>query len=399
MKKRLIAVGLLTAMILAGCGAKTDVPETTAHTHAAEAAWNWNGTEHWHACSCGEKMEAAAHNPGDDMRCADCGVEIWAMDDGYVDASGYDQYGNLLKRVSYDPDGNILSTVEYAYTYDDQGNIMSAKYYSDGVLQSLDEYVLDGEGYPRIVKYTYYYENGEVCVDEYDENGEIIHTLYTAADGSLLAESWSEYAVDEDGNIYECKLTGVDTEKKYTCEYNRYGDVTYRAFFDLEGNLDHEDVWEYGYNDEGQMEWMKQYRDGVLTDEITGYAERVTEDYSMRYPETVIAYYEDGTKLVSYSGELGEVETETLYNADGSVASVTRYVYETFEDGNWKRITVYKDDVMICDTEYVMDEEMGWSRKFMETEYHEDGSKTVFEYDENEEVVSEIRYDAAGNEI
>ena len=119
----------------------------------------------------------------------------------------------------------------------------------------------------------------------------------------------------------------------------------------------------------------------------------------MRYPETVIEYYEDGTKLVSYSGELGEVETETLYNADGSVASVTRYVYETFEDGNWKRITVYKDDVMICDTEYVMDEEMGWSRKFMETEYHEDGSKTVFEYDENEEVVSESRYDAAGNAI
>jgi len=30
-------------------------------------------------------------------------------------------------------------------------------------------------------------------------------------------------------------------------------------------------------------------------------------------------------------------------------------------------------------------------------EYHDDGSKTVTEYDENDNVISETKYDAAGN--
>lgn len=148
------------------------------------------------------------------------------------------------------------------------------------------------------------------------------------------------------------------------------------------------------------MEWMKEYRNGTLTCEILNFAVFTDEwDITSRYPENVIEYYEDGSKLVRFNGTNTKPELETMYNADGSVSYVRRYVYETFENGNWKRIQVYQNDALLFDTEYVMDAENIWSRKAIMTEYLDDGTKIIFEYDENEEVIRQKQYDADGNEI
>lgn len=406
MRRKLIACGLMAVLMLSGCaaqsGTETNSPATApasgSHTHTAAEAYSWNGTEHWFACECGEKIDAAAHHVGDDLRCDACGLEILELDDGYVDVTGYDEYDNVCVMISYDPEGNVLSSVEFRYTYDERGNTMGCEYFSDGVLQGRDEYLPDGNGGTVIFSSSSFFE-GETNYNEYDEYGNMVYYAHYNADNVITHESRSEYAPDSNGDYYECRE--ISTYEDGSCsetEYNQYGEATLRRFCDADGNPLSEDVWEYGYSEEGKMEWMKEYRDGVLIREILNFAVFTDEwDVTSGYPENVIEYYEDGSRLVIFNGTNSEPETETLYNADGSVAWVRSYKYEYFEDGNWKRILVYQDDVLIRDTQYAMGEE--WSRKASVTEYHEDGTRTVWEYDENEEIVSEKNYDADGNEI
>lgn len=404
MKRKLMAFGLLTAMMLSGCGAQgsaeTNPQDTVPHTHEPAQVYSWNGTEHWHDCACGEKLDAAAHNVGEDLMCADCGLEIWDLGDGYVDVTGCDEYGNVCAMASYDPDGNILSSTEYRYTYDELGNIMRCECYSDGVRQSLDEYVMTEDGTTRILSYSYFYE-GETDYNEYDEYGNMVYYAHYNADQVVTHESWTEYAIDDNGDYYECREISVyEDGMKIEAEYNQYEETTLRRIYDADGNLASEDVWEYGYNEDGKMEWMKEYRDGILIREVLNFAVFTDEwDITSRYPENVIEYYDDGSKLVIFNGPNTEPETETMYDADGSVSSVRRYVYETFDNGNWKRIQVYQDDVLVLDTEYVMDADNSWSRKAAMTEYLDDGTKIIIEYDENEEIISQKQYDADGNEI
>lgn len=240
MKKKLIALTLLAAVMLCGCTARdsaatapettpvTTVPEATVHPHPASEMYSWNDTEHWRDCECGEKVELAPHNIGDDMLCVDCGLEVWELDDGYVDVTSYDEYGNPMLMISYDPDGNTLASTEYKYSYDDQGNIMRCEYFYDGVLQSLEEYLMTEDGSTRVFSCSMFNE-GEIDYNEYDENGNIIYAVHYNADKVVTHESWSEYAMDDNGEHYECKAVSVyEDGTKIEAEYNQYAETTLR---------------------------------------------------------------------------------------------------------------------------------------------------------------------------
>ena len=390
-KKNIIISGLLTAALLAGCGGN-------GHTHAPQGGWKWNGTEHWNLCECEEKFDVAAHKLGDDLVCADCGVEVWLMDDGSADTYTYDQYGNFLTMASFDVEGNVTSESCYEYEYDAEGRILMARYYDNGDLQNEDTYTVDGAGESVITKSMMYYD-GESILNEYDADGNVIHVQCINAEGTIIEESWSEYAMNNEGEFYEAKCTMVTEDgQKLIATYNEHDDILSRTWYDAEGNVTSEDTWEYGYNDDGESMWQKDYVAGVLVYEIIGYAELHTEDYSMRYPETVIEYYEDGSKLVKFHGSNGEVETETLYNADGSVASVLTYTYETFEDGNWKSIKVYEGETLVRESQYAMGED-GFSYEETLTEYHEDGTYTVTTFQEDGSDDGGVTFDASGNVI
>lgn len=151
------------------------------------------------------------------------------MDDGSKFTNDYDEYGNVILMVSYDTEGNVdyRSESEYAlssdgewyeakctsteqdgsvsvgtfsetdqigldrydsegnmlysdvweYTYDDNGNWQTKKYYCNDVLteETLYKTVITEDGattYPETV--TEYHEDGTQTVTTYDENGEII---------------------------------------------------------------------------------------------------------------------------------------------------------------------------------------------------------------------------------
>lgn len=403
MKKKLIISALLTAAMLSGCGAQSSAsadPEATAHQHTVSGPYSWNATEHWHECECGEKVELAPHTIGDDIRCTECGLEIWEMDDGCVDVASYDEYGNPLAMISYDPEGNVLNSQEYKNEYDASGNIMRCEYFVDGVLQSLEEYQATGDGGTQLSSVSYYSDSGTDCMF-YDENSNMISSVHYNTEQEITEEVKNEYALNDSGDYYNClRISLYDDGTKFETAYTQYEDVSYRYEYDAQGNLVCEEVWEYGYNAEGKPDWVKQYENGALIYEIKNFAVYTDDwDITSRYPENEAEYYADGTRLERFNGTNSEPELETMYNADGSVSYVRRYVYELFDDGNWKRIQVYQDEALLFDTEYVMDAENILSRKATMTEYLDDGTKIIYEYDDNEELISQTHYDANGNVI
>lgn len=387
-KKNIIISAILAAALLAGCAAQPDTmlgtdPNTGAdgHTHTAQGDWDWNGKEHWHLCECGEKADAAAHELNDEMRCTGCGAEVWAMDDGSADVYTYDQYGNILRHAYFEADGNMASESRYENEYDDAGNLLVSRFYSDGFLQNEDTYAANDSGEYVIEKSTMYYEGGST-LNEYDQNGNMVHMSDTDEAGNVEAEVWYEYAMDADGGFYESKMIERLAEGgKLEAQYNPMGDIIVRIWYDDADNETRVDTWEYEYGEEGEDLWQKQYTDGVLVYEITGYGEFTGSDYSMRYPETIIEYYEDGTRLEQKYGSNGEVETETAYSAGGDVVEVLTYTYETFEDGNWKSIQIHNGDKLVTDKQYAQMD--GGSYLQTETVYNEDGTTTVTTYDED----------------
>ena len=419
MKKHLLAsmmVGAMAVSVLSGCGAaeintvQTNTVQTTkstevtqpvettaAHVHEGQENWEKNGTEHWMSCACGEKLETGVHELDEFWICKTCGSEI--MDFGDIDVSDFDEYGNVLSRKTFSVDGELLSETSYEREYDEAGNILAEKYFDNGVLREEDTYSSNEDGGLTLASAIYHYEDGSKGDCRYDENGNLIAYLYYNADGVLESQEYTEYAYTDDGICYEEKLTAIYGDgSKIIAEYNVYGDILTRDKFEEDGSVVFSEVYNYGYNDEGQTEWIKEYRNGLLAREVSGYTLYEGAEYSVRYPENIIEYYEDGTKLVMRYGTRSDLESEILYAADGTVVDETTYTYECDEKDNYLDKKTYKNGTLIIHREFAVNED-GWSNVKTETEYLENGGKIVREYDEFGEQISETEYDAEGNVI
>lgn len=395
-----------TLTILLSCGLALTVLSACGHTHTAAEGWDRNSKEHWKVCECGEKMELGAHELNDENVCSVCGSEVWDYD-GSADVYNYDENGNMLRSTSCDAEGNVESDTVWEYTYDEDGNMQQVKIYNNGVLTEEEFYAAGEEGEFYKESIMMYHEDGSKTKNAYDVNGNVIYMASYNAEGKTEYESWSEYAPLEDEEFYETKSTEIyEDGSKIVAEYTEYGDLITRVSYYPDGAVDFEERYEREYNEEGDMLWEKTYRDGMLTHEIVSYASGSDESSSWRYIEKEIDYYEDGTKLTTEYCVEGPVK-ETYYNADGSVDSVVTYTYELVDDGEWNVedhgewncAKTYIDGVLTFEEKHSVGEEGWFTYKSQEIEYHEDGTKTVTEYDENSEVVSETKYDAAGNVV
>lgn len=96
--------------------------------------------------------------------------------DGSVTVGTFSE-NDQIGLIRYDAEGDMVYSYVWEYTYDDDGNWQTRKFYCDDVLKEKIIYntvTVEDESttYPEIV--TEYHEDGTQTVTTYDENGEVI---------------------------------------------------------------------------------------------------------------------------------------------------------------------------------------------------------------------------------
>lgn len=351
--------------------------------------WERNGVEHWHVLDNGEKTDIAAHTLDDSMLCTVCGSEVWLFDALSAEVYDYDAFGNLVRQTSFDEEGVLTYEAAYTLTYDENNNLIHSLEFVNDVLFGESTFALSPEGDVVPVTQLAWYDDGTWALNEYDEYGNCIRSVSYDADDSILAETISEFKRDAWGWFYEAQTTTTMDDSVFYSEHNEYGDKT-RSYMTEGGVAWSDHVYEYGYQN-GSKLWCKDYSEGRL------YRESVyDQDSGMLIKET--EYLEDGTKSVSEYNLIGDPLSIVFFLADGTVDMTQAFEYVYDEHSTMQSCKAFVNGVLVLHTEYAFDE-YGWNYVARETLYNGDGSYLVCTYDENEEIVSEIGYDANGNVI
>lgn len=148
--------------------------------------------------------------------------------------------------------------------------------------------------------------------------------------------------------------------------YDAYDNLVKMADYDTEGTLISEITIEYEYDADGNVTREKQYVDGVLSDE-TEYVVSNGESQPVKYT----GYYEDGTWFINEYDSHGNVVVMISYDADGNIEWQSNSEYAENSEGEWYEIK--------C------------------TEISSDGTKYVYEYNEDGDLLNTTEYDADGN--
>ena len=256
--KKWIAICLVFCLFLTACG----------HEHT-RTSWSCSPQEHWYVCEgCGEKL-AEAHSIDPENYCSICGSSIYDNGDGTYNIMTYDQWGATAGDIWCLDDGTILAEMRYECEYDDEGNVLSTRSYSDGVLINETFFEIQrGEDYFN------HYLTQEISYDEVSKTvTEYNQYMYETAvriydlDDQLISETTYEYEFDELGNmVYSAGYTnGVMSYESVEMlgpdgsMYNKY--VRYYSDGDLVGEYSHK----YDFSSGGNLLKVRDYVDGVLT--------------------------------------------------------------------------------------------------------------------------------------
>lgn len=155
--------------------------------------------------------------------------------------------------------------------------------------------------------------------------------------------------------------------------------------YDKDGNTT-EDTVEYTYFEDGNIDYMKLYKDGKLFYE--GDYEITSENYN--YEKISTEYSEDGSKIVVEVDEKGDVQREAKYKADGTVEYEYKTIHTYNEKGKKDTEKTYDGEKLIREVKWVALFEDSWgggSYKKEVTIYNADGTTTVKVYNENDELI------------
>lgn len=152
--------------------------------------------------------------------------------------------------------------------------------------------------------------------------------------------------------------------------YTQYGDSLRITSYDADGSVASETWSEYGFTADG-------------------------ESYETK--NTMIDA--DGIKYIGEYNEQRDMTAWFCYDADGNLVTEERYEFEYDTEGRKQVKRAYVSGTLTQELIYkLVTEEDGWMNyPGTVIDYHDDGSKTVTEYDENDEIISATTYDAAGN--
>lgn len=423
------AAALLCAVSLCACS-KPDTTLTVdlqtpgnaeTHIHAPTTVWVCDFDNHWRVCECGEEMVKTAHSL-QDTNCTVCGSELVTLEDGSRQVTVFNEYGEWCQFTSYDTDGSIIIDERNSFVYDGKGNMVSMDSYSNGFHFASYEYAAGPDGSMYMSAMTSYFEDGSYQTDTYDENANTLRSVYYDAIEKI--ENDHRYTYSEDGSrmteqtyqdgtlIYEQELRwdnkteswevsaewayGDDGSMAYT--YDDSGNPLSEIHYKPDGSLIVEYAYENVYDHSDNLIQIRTFTNGKLTQE-TEYVHGTDPDGGSWTRSGKTTYYNpDGSKLVYDSDLESTWSTEITYDANGKVTHELRYEYLYNENGDSIGSRGYENGRLFTAYDTLLDKN-GEAVGVLNTEYREDGSKIVYEYDQNFDLVSEMNYAPDGSII
>ncbi len=260
------------------------------------------------------------------------------------------------------------------------------KVYEDGTTSSPEEHTLDDLDVCTACKsqiwdfgngvnvYDYDEQGNTVRTSEYDENGRLVYEdkyeYEYDADGNCIKDtcyvngvlsSVTEYAINADGEMVTCAYTGYREDGSTSvCSYDDFGNITEILDYDADGNL-----------------WA-----------TTDYLYKADENGDL-YTAKETTLFSDGTSSIYEYNEHCDYTVIGEYDADGNAVLEDSYEYTYDEEGRTMGVKEYSFGVLKREVvKGLFIEEDGWfTYDLYETVYNEDGTKTVYEYDENGNLV------------
>lgn len=212
---------------------------------------------------------------------------------------------------------------------------------------------------------------GNYSINGYDKEGNMI-SFKEYQNGKLFLES--ELTADKDGNFVTTYSVLYDPDgSKIVTKYSENGDILEGMGYFPDGSLYFEDKYEYAVSDEG----FRYLKSSLYTD------------------------YVEELKFESVYNEYEDCITYTTYGLSGIMIRTQESEYEYDEEGRkvYGKTTEYKRLKNEYFFDYYEDENGIQSYCCKEIYYNEMGGHTVFEYDQNGEILSETSYDPYGNKV
>lgn len=141
---------------------------------------------------------------------------------GVTYAYEYNVQSDIVSRVKYDGDNNVVYTEQYERQYNEENQPLWEKTYINSVLtREITGYmtITDSDGWMRFPEEIIeYYEDGAKLVSRYGDNGEVATEQYILPDGTVARDLRYEYQTDVDGNRNYMRVYNGDrlaTESRY----------------------------------------------------------------------------------------------------------------------------------------------------------------------------------------
>lgn len=155
--------------------------------------------------------------------------DITYMEDGSKYVVRFANENDVESTILYAPDGSEQESTVYEYDYDEAGNLLGRRSYTNGALfEDTRAFVgPDGNVYDSAI--IFYNADGSVSISneyvyEFNDQGE--QTYYASYyNGVISSESFAD--VDADGNLYTSRQV----------EYDEAGNVVSDTSYDAEGNV------------------------------------------------------------------------------------------------------------------------------------------------------------------
>lgn len=241
-------------------------------------------------------------------------TETEYYEDGGKEITVYNGNYDIVSRIEYDADGEIVRNETYEYEYDEYDNKISEKTYSDGVLIMEEKYTFD--------------KDNNMTLEETYENG-------------VLVESW-EYLPANRGGTYAAILTSYESDGgKRVINYLENGSISLDIRYNADGSYFHYFVYTFEKNADGTVTTYTHDENGKLLYEYREGANGI------RIENT--AYYSNGNKSVEFYDEDGDLERRCDYDKDGNLISEILYedynvISETVYHGEGKTVITHNGD-------------------------------------------------------